>query len=342
MQLSASTSALVSVIIPNYNHAPYLPKRIESVLNQTYEHLEIIILDDCSPDTSREIIRDFAQRDKRIQTCFNDQNSGSTFKQWNKGIGLASGKYIWIAESDDYADARFLEELVTRLEADAAIGLAYCDSWHVYEDKQTIERNPGYYTSLDATLWQHDFVLDGRELITRFMSYANIIPNASAVVLRRSVVDAVPLPDGQSWKLVGDWLYWASIMAVSKVAYVAQPLNYFRFHGNNVRSSKVANGLALAEFVQVLHPLRQYGPPEPNLYNHKVSEHIKFWIHCMVHPDYDIPMHRHRQIYQAFAAVHPNFAWRLITEITHFLIANKFSGIRQLIGDKLLPALRKR
>ncbi|RYE13814.1 MAG: glycosyltransferase family 2 protein, partial [Sphingobacteriaceae bacterium] len=101
----------VSVIIPNYNHARYLPQRIESVIHQTFQDIEVILMDDCSLDTSRTIIAQYAAQDNRIRVILNEQNSGSTFKQWNKGIALAKGEYVWIAESDDYAELDFLETL---------------------------------------------------------------------------------------------------------------------------------------------------------------------------------------------------------------------------------------
>src|SRR5215472_4105163 len=107
----------VSVIIPNYNHARYLQQRIDTVLGQTFQDFEVILLDDCSTDESRSIISEYA-KDPRVRTEFNEVNSGSTFKQWNKGVRLARGEYVWIAESDDYADKRFLEKLVYRLDAD--------------------------------------------------------------------------------------------------------------------------------------------------------------------------------------------------------------------------------
>ena len=77
---------LVSVVIPNYNHATYLAKRIDSVLQQLIANIEIIILDDCSSDNSREIIEYYGSLDKRIIVYFNNKNSGSVFKQWKKGI----------------------------------------------------------------------------------------------------------------------------------------------------------------------------------------------------------------------------------------------------------------
>src|SRR3984957_7238976 len=98
----------VSVVIPSYNHARFLRRRVDSVLQQTYQDFELILLDDCSCDNSREILSAYTG-DPRARMEFNAVNSGSTFKQWNKGVRLARGEYVWIAESDDYSDTRFLE-----------------------------------------------------------------------------------------------------------------------------------------------------------------------------------------------------------------------------------------
>jgi glycosyltransferase involved in cell wall biosynthesis len=322
-----SEEAKVSVIIPNYNHADYLPQRIESVLQQTYSNLEILILDDCSLDNSRSIIESYLLKDTRIFSVFNTENSGSTFKQWSKGLSLTNGKYIWIAESDDYADPKFLEKLVACLETDDDIGLAYADSWHVYQDKKTIERNPDFYAQMDATLWNNDFILDGHKLITDFMSYSNIIPNASAVVLRRDIVQQVALPDG-SWRLVGDWLYWASIMAISKVAFIAEPLNYFRFHGNNVRSTKVKQGLALLEIMRLLVSIQKYGKPSANLYKRKIDECIQYWIHCIVNPKYGIPLSRHLELFQLFSQLEDNFNRRIWKELSKYIFLKTLGRIK--------------
>src|SRR5438128_6391640 len=97
----------VTVIIPNFNHAPYLERRISSVLNQTYQDFEIIYIDDASTDESALVFAKFSS-DRRIKAIINETNGGIPFKQWNKGVRLAQGEYIWIAESDDYADRNFL------------------------------------------------------------------------------------------------------------------------------------------------------------------------------------------------------------------------------------------
>ena len=101
----------LSAIVPNYNHGPYLKLRIDSILNQTYEDIEVIILDDNSQDNSVEIIESYRTHPKVSHILLNDRNSGSTFIQWEKGINLATGKWIWIAESDDCRKRRSWKHL---------------------------------------------------------------------------------------------------------------------------------------------------------------------------------------------------------------------------------------
>src|SRR4028118_771471 len=106
----------VNVIIPNYNHAAYLIKRIESVLNQSFQDFEIILMDDSSTDNSLTIINQYSNHPKISKVIVNQHNSGNTFKQWQKGIKETTGEYVWIAESDDFADEMLLETLVKELD----------------------------------------------------------------------------------------------------------------------------------------------------------------------------------------------------------------------------------
>lgn len=115
---------LVSAIIPNYNHARYLKQRLDSVFNQTYQNFEVILLDDCSTDNSLEIIEKYNGNPHLSQIVVNESNSGSVFKQWDKGINLAKGELIWIAESDDYCELTFLEEMVNALAAKKTVVVA--------------------------------------------------------------------------------------------------------------------------------------------------------------------------------------------------------------------------
>jgi glycosyltransferase involved in cell wall biosynthesis len=115
----------VSVVIPNYNHAPYLKERIDSVLNQTFQDFELILLDDCSTDNSRDIINSYAKNPHVSHIILNEENTRNTFVQWERGIRLASGEYIWIAESDDKCEPTLLEKLVAEFKRDNNLVLAF-------------------------------------------------------------------------------------------------------------------------------------------------------------------------------------------------------------------------
>ena len=132
----------VSVIVPNYNHEPFLPRRLDSIYGQTYKNIEVILLDDCSSDQSRSLLDQYAATHPEItRKLYNDENSGSAFRQWAKGIKAATGDLVWIAESDDFCDEHFLEVLVRCFE-DEAVLLAYAKSTFV--DKNEVPMNDDF------------------------------------------------------------------------------------------------------------------------------------------------------------------------------------------------------
>ncbi len=225
----------VTVIIPNYNHAKYLEERIDSVLAQTFQDFELVILDDASTDNSREIIERYSTNPK-VRLIFNEQNSGSTFKQWNFGLSQAKGEYVWFAESDDCAAPALLETLVDRLDRHPSVGLAVCQSWTIDEDSHRL----GNYGDLQEHLnhsshWRSDYVNSGQDECKNFLFWYNTIPNASAVLWRREILERVGGAPTHL-RVCGDWLAYINILNLSDIAFVSTPLNYFRQHQCNVRS----------------------------------------------------------------------------------------------------------
>ncbi|TPG72261.1 glycosyltransferase family 2 protein [Hymenobacter nivis] len=330
---------MVTVIIPNYNHERYLPQRIESVLKQTYQDFELLLLDDCSPDNSREILATYAARDNRIKLIFNEKNSGSTFKQWNKGINLANGKYIWLAESDDYADERLLETLVEQLEADENIGVAYCDSWSVDEHSRVIGDWVDFYSELDNKLWTSDFVLEGSQLLNKFMSYRNIIPNASAVVIRKIIIMQAGLAD-ESFRVNGDWVFWAKILAISKIAFSAKKLNFFRQHTNNVRSATIMDGTALIEKVRLLHIIKKIAALDYFFYNKMLDSIVGLWVAGII--EYNIPLARHRYLYYNLKQLDTSFHQRFWSNFNDKILSNNLSGLKFLVKKYVINRIVKR
>lgn len=228
---------LVSVIVPNYNHAHFLERRLDSILNQTFQDFELIILDDCSTDNSKEVIERYRQNSKVSKIIYNEKNSGSPFKQWAKGFELAQGEYIWIAESDDWAELIFLETLVPKL-IDEKIALAFCNSKIVYPDKTIID--------IDQN---NDTMYNGDELIRKKMIYANYILNASSVLFKKEFLLKIPTTY-QTFKSSGDWLFWIEFCLLGNVYFCSQLLNYNNRHGENTTKmwgSKMSSGTAAIE-----------------------------------------------------------------------------------------------
>lgn len=223
----------VSVIVPNYNHAPYLEKRLQSILDQTYQDFEIIFLDDASKDNSLEIFSKFSD-DSRICSIINKSNSGSPFKQWNKGLEKARGEYIWIAESDDYAAPIFLETLVAFLDSNPQVGLAYCQSYIVDEKSNILKTNHWRTDELSRTRWQDDFINNGIDECKEYLCTKNTIPNASAVLFRKNLLNKVGITE-QEMSLCGDWMTWIKVLFKSNIAYSSQILNYYRNHCSSAR-----------------------------------------------------------------------------------------------------------
>jgi glycosyltransferase involved in cell wall biosynthesis len=240
----------VSVIVPNYNHSPYLHERINSILAQTFTDIELILMDDKSTDNSRRILEEYRSL-PHVKIVFNEENSGSSFKQWNKGVKLASGEYIWIAESDDAAAPEFLSTLVKVLDTNPGVALAYTQSYETNSEGYITGTWFDHTKMLDAARWTTDFVMEGNEMIMKYMIHHNCIPNASAVVFRKNKMEAIGMAD-ETFKLNGDWLFWIKLMENSKVAFVAKSFNYFRKHKNSVRSLTIYTGIGLYEYSRIV------------------------------------------------------------------------------------------
>ncbi|WP_312352083.1 glycosyltransferase family 2 protein [Sphingobacterium multivorum] len=227
----------ISVIIPNYNHKVYLEQRINSVLNQTFQEFEVIILDDCSNDDSKAIIENYRANEKVTHIIYNESNSGSTFKQWKKGISLAKGEWIWIAESDDFADSKFLEITMDKANTHNDLSIIYCASEDVNE-RGLCQGQNSWSEDIEARDWSKDYYYPGKNEIEDCMFYKCTIPNASAVVFKKENIDQDIFPDLIKMRFAGDWLFWIKLLEEGSVYYIASTLNYFRYHQDTTRTSK--------------------------------------------------------------------------------------------------------
>ena len=224
----------VSVIVPNYNHADYLPQRLDSIYQQTYQDFEVILLDDCSSDKSLEILEYYAEKPNTIFAP-NKNNSGSVFRQWHKGVELSQGEYIWIAESDDFASPFFLQKLVKIMDRNPRIGIAYAQSWLVNINGDILCDATCWTNDLNSQRWRNKYLNSGHKEIHNFLVYKNTIPNASAVLIRRKSLEKCGGVIKQYFRLCGDWLQWIKILGESDIAFVPECLNFWRQKSSNAR-----------------------------------------------------------------------------------------------------------
>lgn len=241
----------VSVIVPNYNHAPYLKRRLDSIYQQTYQDFEVILLDDCSTDDSVKILKSYAETMPNTIFVPNKSNSGSVFRQWHKGVDLSKGKYIWIAESDDFASPHFLQKLVEAMDKNARVGLVYSQSWLVDIQGNVLGNANCWTNDLDAYRWSSNFINSGRDEIIKYITVKNTIPNASAVLIRKQALEDCGGIIDRPFRLCGDWLQWIEILACSDIAFISDCLNFWRQKSSNARIAS-AGTLEWIEGEQVL------------------------------------------------------------------------------------------
>ncbi len=221
----------VSVLVPNYNHEPFLRRRLDSIYRQSYRNIEVILMDDNSTDQSSSVLSEYAAAHPDItQTIFNETNSGSPFRQWAKGIKQASGDLIWIAESDDYCEEHFLNVLVRCFE-DQGVLLAYGSS--IFVDLQEVpipQQYDAYVSELECSAkWNGAYVETAHNEVRQALGVKNTIPNASGAVFRRPL--SMPLLDDERWqsmRVAGDWVFYLHILQGGKIAYQPDAVNFFR------------------------------------------------------------------------------------------------------------------
>ena len=225
----------VSIIVPNFNHAKYLLERLESIYGQTYCNGEVILLDDCSSDESVAILDDYAKRYPAKTICrFNEANSGGVFNQWKKGLELATGELIWIAESDDYCSVNLLEELV-RCFQNPAVMLAFTRTEFVRgTPPMKAWTSEEYLLDLGLNIWDNPFIKSAHALVKSGWAIKNIVPNVSGAVFRHP--GKLNLFNDAQWlnlRMCGDWVCYLSIIRGGLVAYSPDATNYYRQHSLN-------------------------------------------------------------------------------------------------------------
>lgn len=311
----------VSVILPNYNHARYLPARLASIAQQSYRDFELILLDDASSDGSQDILEAFAEKHPHCRTHFNAENSGSPFVQWNRGVEMARGEYLWIAESDDLAHPDFLQRLVPLMEENTDLGIAYVQSMLIDEEGREMhsyEKNLRFIYQSDA--WQENFIKVGKEACRDWLLKHNPIPNASGILMRKSAYLAVGGAD-EGMRLNGDWHLYSKILLRYDLGFIAKELNYFRQHTASQREKSIKNASVYQELIAINQLIAQALPEAKEEVAASLDEFGNWWIG-------NLPYHRrsrenwriNKALFKFFRPIKKPLVWRiLLTFIISYL-----------------------
>ena len=204
-----------------YNGEKFLREQMDSILVQTIHDFELIICDDCSTDSTAQILRDYEKNDSRIKVFVNEENLGFK-KNFEKAIGLCSGDYIALSDQDDIWLPEHLESLFNSIEGNS-MSVA---------NARLIDTNGNEF--LDVNLMQYEKferIYSSPEIMYGLMFYKNPFFGSNSMY-RKGVFDkALPMPNGISYHDV-----WFAICSacLDGIAYIDIPVTKHRFTGNNV------------------------------------------------------------------------------------------------------------
>ncbi|WP_162924573.1 glycosyltransferase [Rubrobacter indicoceani] len=223
----------VSVIVPNYNHARFLGRRLDSILDQTYRNIEVLVLDDRSTDNSRKVIEEYQEKHPdRIRTLFNEQNSGNVFRQWRRGVEASEGELVWICESDDFCEEDFLEGLVEKFR-DRSVNLAFGRIQFADRNGDLLQGMDQYRETAEPGIWAEKTSRPAREWFTNGFGVNNVVANVGGCVFRRQTLPDSVWDEAGNYSVLGDWFLYIHLAGGGKIAYEPASVAYFRQHGGN-------------------------------------------------------------------------------------------------------------
>jgi hypothetical protein len=236
------TRPLVSISVPSFNYARFLPAAIESALSQTYPNVEIIVIDDGSEDGSLEIARGYAARypSVKVVTHPNHENRGPGATA-NLGRSQARGEYWCGLASDDVYRPTKIERQVDVLESDHSLAFVYGRARLV--DAEGAPLRGGELPAVDLSREPHPL---------EHLLAANVVP-ATAALVRKTTLDEVPEDESLAYS---DWDLWIGLAALGGVAFIDEVVVDYRVHGENM-SLGVERGEEVERQLAVLLAVRK-------------------------------------------------------------------------------------
>ncbi len=220
VNLGVNCIVLVSVIMGSYNHQQYLPEAIESVLNQTFKNLELIIIDDGSTDNSKQIIKTYQMADPRIHAIFHSENLGIP-KTLNEGLKQASGKYVAFIGSDDVWITKKLEKQTTLIEKN--------DDKIIWAEGETISENREL-AGLPMTKFLNAPPQKSGNLFQELLKEDFLF--GQSVLFKTEFAREIGFDE--SLRYVNDHLFFVELARKHEFLFTTEPLALYRLHSRNI------------------------------------------------------------------------------------------------------------
>jgi glycosyltransferase involved in cell wall biosynthesis len=216
---------LVSFVVPCYKLAHLLPECINSILAQTYRNFEILIMDNCSPDNTPEVAASF--NDPRVKHIRNEVNLGHV-RNFNKGITMARGKYVWLVSADDWLRSPdVLRRYVDVMERNPGVGYVFCRGVEVQGSREV---GLAQWTNCGGK----DRIWKGRRFLKRLIREDCVL--LSAAMVRKECYDKVGL-FSLEMPHANDWYMWCVLALKYQVAYLAEPMVFVRIHEESLTTA---------------------------------------------------------------------------------------------------------
>jgi glycosyltransferase involved in cell wall biosynthesis len=224
----------VSYVIPCYNYGRFVNEAVDSLLGQSFEAIEVIVIDDASTDDTPRRLERYAG-DARVHLIRHPENRGH-IATYNEGIAMSRGEFVGLMAADDYcprSDA--VERQVAMFDADPRIGVVYTACTMVDErGSEQVLQKP----------WPADYVRAGLDEF-RQLILGNYVP-ASGTLVRKTAHDELGDYDPRL-PHAGDWDLWLRVATRYSIGYIAQPMFAYRMHNSNMSHSGVPPRQANAE-----------------------------------------------------------------------------------------------
>ena len=216
---------LVSFVVPCYKLAHLLPQCVNSILAQTYKNFEVLIMDNCSPDSTPEVAGSFD--DPRVNHIRNETNLGHV-RNFNKGIEMSRGKYVWLVSADDWLRSPdVLGRYVDLMERKPEVGYVFCRAVEVRGSKE-VGVAPWTNCGKEEQIW------NARSFLMRLIRGNCVV--MSSTLVRKKCYDEVGL-FSLDMPHANDWYLWCLLALHFQVAYLPEPMVFVRIHEESLTSA---------------------------------------------------------------------------------------------------------